>query len=298
MKKFSKSIIGIALMLAMTVALLSATALAIDPNSVYLTPATGTPYTTITEAGDTVDLNVWFSTYDGTDYGTAGFDNAAQAETTVWSVAYDPSGIIDTLSSGSDTIDSLITATGTVVINEDVSGTASVLATYTDATYGTFSLNLTVAVDAAIPQDAVVTTVYIVDTSGAWSPNDLEFSSVSVSAPADTSDSILVGENQALQNIPTAMSTLDVLNYDESITAVVNTGGSYVTSINDLTAYAPPSYYGWSYAVYDTSGDILPATEDIAASMYQLLDDGYTVVWKFADGYSFESVLNDEIDSW
>lgn len=298
MKRNATRILTLVLAIALIISM-SLPAFAMDGHEVYLSPATGTSYTTMVDATtSTVSLEVYFSAYDATiadasaQWYNTGFNSATDAEAVQWSVPAggNPNGLISpTISVTSGTVNSLTTSKATVTLNPGVSGVAIVHAEYSPS----MTLDLVIARDEEEPADASVSTkVYVVDVSGATGNAIVNNANVSVCAPATEASSlsgILLDMEGAFQNQATAMGTLDVLlkASNNNITSVtLSDDGSYANAINGLNY--------WSYAVYDASGNLVPLSQNISASIFVLPASNYTVVWKYG-GWSFASTLNDVI---
>ena len=278
----------------------------------WLNPANGTQFTNIVTAPAFnfplyvgIDING-----DGT---TSPFPSQGDATSVDWSVAYDPNGIVNGLKSnpgfynpsGSDYY-----AYAFVNSVYNTPGAASILATYTPT--GQY-LNITIAIDAGTLQaPASNITVYLVNTSDTLystevpALSDQEFPNLTVYAPNQLGlsyTSMLLGESQAFQNLPTAMAVLDNLLDQEGLASVILSDGSYAFSIGNLdqetvVVSGVDYYWGWTYAVYDASGNLLDIGEDVIAASVMMLDDDYTVVWKYDYNVSFQSTLAAEISTW
>jgi hypothetical protein len=267
---------------------------AYDLNSVYLIPAAGTQFTTMASAGSTVNLDVIFSAYNaGTStWYNAGFDTAAEAASANWSIANDPSGIIAT---GplvtAQTVGSLIASRGTVILNTGASGVAIVNVKVAP----TFTINLAIAVDALTPSSgSVATNVYVVDSSTSPGTRMIDNLTTDVYAPAyDSMGGLLIGKSEVFQNLPTAAGTLDALLYNgELSSASTSPTGGYISSIDGIAGS------GWSYAVYDASGNLNNLSQQISASLFELQNANNTVVWKTNGSWYFQSTLAAEMLTW
>lgn len=295
MKRNATRILTLVLAIALIMSM-SLPAFAMDGHEVYLSPATGTSYTTIVDATtSTVSLEVYFSAYDATIADTSaqwyntGFNSATDAEAVQWSVpeGQNPNGLISpTISVTSGTVNSLTTSKATVTLNPGVSGVAIVHAEYSPS----MTLDLVIARDAASEQDSVTTQVYVVDVTASTDKRLVDNEEVEVAAPVSGDASLMGGKAGAFQNRPTAMGTLDALLEGFFIdSATLSTDGSYVSDIEEIEY--------WSYAVYNTStGALVDITQSISASIYAL-SSGQTVVWKHG-AWSFASNLSTEIASW
>lgn len=296
--KTTRRILSMVLALMMILSL-SLTAFALDGNEVYLSPAPGTSYTTITSA-NSVTLGVYFSASNGNSWYNTGFDSAAQAANVVWTVTSDPDDIIvnNAVVKGSGSAGTLTTATGTVSVNTANTGVAIINASYTksnpDGDDETFTLDLTVAVDANSAQNEVAANIYVINTTSTDHKYIANGVPVTVAPASEVSGSIIAGMSGAYQNIPTAMSALDALynNVDEDESPIssitLSDTGEYVTELNGL--------YYWSYAVYDAQGNLVNVSQNISASICEIAN-GSAVVWKYG-AYSFASTLNSEKGTW
>lgn len=285
-RRFSR-ILGLLLALVMVMST-GLAAFAMDGNEVYLSPASGTSYTTMVSSGTTsVSLEVDFTAYSGGSYYTTGFDDTTQAASVSWTVSNNTDGLINggvSVSSGTD--NSLITSKGTVTLNTGASGIAIVHAAYNGLT-----LDLVIARDAASVASGVTAKTYIVDVSSSDADVIVDNQSVAVYAPStEEGAGLLTGKSAAFQNVATAMGTLDVLFAAEKLDSLqLSADGSYVSEINEL------SY--WGYAVYAPGGALLDLSQSISASIFVLPSNGYTVVWK-CGAWSFASTLEAEVASW
>lgn len=290
MKRNASRILSLVLAIALIMSL-SLTAFALDGHEMYMSPAAGTSYTTMVDAAtNTVNLEVFFTAYNDGNYYNTGFDSDEQAAAVTWTVSNNDAGLVNgdvAVSAGSN--NGYKTSKGTVTLNTGVSGVAVIHADHKGLT-----LDLVIARDAASKSStAIKTNVYVVDVSGTTGNAITNNASVSVYAPATgnrTLSGILLGKEAAFQNQATAMGTLDVLlkASNNNITSVtLSDDGSYANAINGL--------YYWSYAVYDASGNLVPLSQNISASIFVLPASGYTVVWKYG-GWSFASILNDVTD--
>lgn len=285
-RRFSR-ILGLLLALVMVMST-SLAAFAMDGNEVYLSPASGTSYTTMVSSGTTsVSLEVDFTAYSGGSYYTTGFDDTTQAASVSWTVSNNTDGLINGgVSVSSGTVNSLITSKGTVSLNTGVSGVAIVHAAYNGLT-----LDLVIARDAASVASEVDTNAYVVDLSSGTANLIVNNQSVSVYAPSDNNmGGLLSGKSAAFQNVPTAMGSLDALYAAGKVSSVaLSADGSYANAINGI--------YYWGYAVYTPDGTLVGLSQGISASVFELPDDDYTVVWK-CGAWSFASTLTDEVASW
>lgn len=264
------------------------TAFAMDGNEVYLSPASGTSYTTMVSSGTTsVSLEVDFTAYSDGSYYATGFDSTTQAESVSWTVSNNADGLINGgVSVSSGMVNSLITSKGTVTLNTGVSGIAIV-----HVAYNGFTLDLVIARDAASVASEVAAKTYIVDVSSSDADVIVNNQNVTVYAPSTSQgQGLLTGKSAAFQNVATAMGTLDVLYTAGTLDSLqLSADGSYVSEINDLNY--------WGYAVYAPSGALLGLSQSISASIFTLPGDGYTVVWKYG-AWSFASTLEAEVASW
>lgn len=288
MKKRFSRMLGLILALAMVMSM-SLTAFAMDGHEMYLSPAAGTSYTTIVSSGTTsVSLEVDFTAYNDGSYYTTGFDDTTQATSVSWTVSNNTDGLINGgVSVSSGTVNSLITSKGTVTLNTGVSGVAIL-----HAAYNSFTLDLVIARDTVdAVEEAVTTKAYVVDVSSGTASMIVNNQSVSVYAPSyDDMGGLLSGKSAAFQNVPTAMGTLDALYAAGKVSSVaLSADGSYANAINGINY--------WSYAVYTPSGDLVNLSQNISASIFELPDDDYTVVWK-CGAWSFASTLIAESASW
>ena len=256
----------------------------------WLNPAVGTQFTNIVTAPA---FN--FPLYAGIDINgdgtTSPFPTKGDATSVDWSVDYDPYGIVNGLKSSNG----FYNPSGSdyyayAIVNSVYStlGAASILATYTPT--GQY-LNITIAIDAAKATTAENVDVYLVnttaeagdvllaaDSNGAYVASE---SGLTVLSPAGNTTSPLYNENQAFQYLPTATSALDAFEISYSLSPYSE--GSYVEEIDGL---GPGAYYefGWTYAVYDASGNLLDiGNPAVISASVMMLDDGYTVVWKYID---------------
>lgn len=278
MKRNATRILTLVLAIALIMSM-SLTAFALDSNVWYMSPAPGTEYTTMVSASTTsVSLEVFFSACDSVtgDWYNVGFDENTSA---TWTVKADP----DNLISGNITVTAtkegtLDTCTGTVPLYGNKAGVAIVT-----AAYGTYTLDLVIAVDREQTASAVTADVYLIDAS-AGGDGLLDYKeAVTVTAPG----TLTYGKSGAFQKQPTAMNVLDSLNSDHTI--VLSATGEYVTEIDDLQY--------WSYAAYDASGNIVSISQNISAAICVLPTNGYTVVWKYGS-YSFANTLSSEVGPW
>ncbi len=294
-RKFSR-ILGLLLALVMVMST-SLAAFAMDGNEVYLSPAPGTGYTTVVDSNENeVELEVYFSAYDGSSYYKTGFDNEAQAEDVSWSVISDEDELVDgEIEAGAGSNSGYITGLGTVSLNMDVVGVAIVRASYTTSSSNpqTYTLDLVIARDANMAAAGVSADTYVVNASTSPASAIVSNQSVSVCAPStDSTDELLKGKSAVLQNLPTAMGTLKALlaASGSGVNSVaLSDDGSYVNAINDI--------YYWGYAVYTPSGALVDLSQNISASVLVLPANGYTVVWK-CGSWTFANTLSEEIASW
>lgn len=284
MKRNASRILSLVLAIALVMSI-SLTAFALDGHEMYMSPATGTSYTTMATSSTTsVPLEVCFTAYNE-GYYTTGFDSADQAKTVSWTVTYNDDGLVNnTVAVSSGEVNSVITSKGTVTLNAGVTGVAVVHAAYNGLT-----LDLVIARDTTGVQSNVAAKVYVVDVTSSDDKLIVDNETVTVAAPAGKSGSILAGKSCAFQNQPTAMGTLDVLLSNEVLESVtLSADGSYANEINGL--------YYWGYAVYSSTGALVDISQVTSASIFAL-SSGQTVVWKYG-AWSFASTLTAEVASW
>lgn len=292
MKRNATRILTLVLAIALIMSM-SLTAFALDGHEMYMSPATGTSYTTMVDSDtDTVDLEVFFTAYNDGNYYNTGFNNEAQAKNVIWTVTNNADGLVSgNVAVSSGTCGNYTTSKGTVTLDDEAVGVAVV-----HAAYNSLTLDLVIARDEEDPSTASVSAkTYVVDVSGT-AGNVIESNlNVGVYSPATNNEAlsgILLNKEAAFQNQATAMGTLDVLlkASNNNITSVtLSDDGSYANAINGL--------YYWSYAVYDASGNLVPLSQNISASIFVLPASNYTVVWKYG-GWSFASTFDAEKTSW
>ena len=153
MKRNASRILSLVLAIALVMSM-SLTAFALDGHEMYMSPATGTSYTTMATSSTTsVPLEVCFTAYNE-GYYTTGFDSADQAKTVSWTVTYNDDGLVNnTVAVSSGEVNSVITSKGTVTLNAGVTGVAVVHAAYNGLT-----LDLVIARDTTGVQSNVAAT--------------------------------------------------------------------------------------------------------------------------------------------
>lgn len=283
MKRIASRILSLVLAIALVMSM-SLTAFALDGHEMYMSPATGTSYTTMATSSTTsVPLEVCFTAYNE-GYYTTGFDSADQAKAVSWTVTYNDDGLVNnTVAVSSGVVNSVITSKGTVTLNAGVTGVAVVHAAYNGLT-----LDLVIARDTTGVQSDVAAKVYVVDVTSSDDKLIVDNETVTVKAPANKSGSILAGKSCAFQNQPTAMGTLDMLLNEDIESVTLSDDGSYANAINGL--------YYWGYAVYSSTGALVDISQVTSASIFAL-SSGQTVVWKYG-AWSFASTLAAEVASW
>ena len=281
-KKLTALLLAIVMVLAMSVS-----AFAMDGHEVYLSPAPGTDYTTITTASS-VNLEVYFSasTNNTTLYNT-GFDSAADAQNVVWSVKNDPSAIVSTITKGSSTEGDLITATAAVSLAANKHGVAIIT-----ATYGTYTLDLTICVESATAAAAATgVTVEIADAryensqySGLYTVTG---TALSVAAITNVSGHAFANDNYVAKSFPSAFGALcqmvgtsNLILDDGYVTSITATDFATETAIT-LTPYMDGNYnyYGWNYCVV-RNGSIVAESLNISSTIFEL-QSGDRVIWAF-----------------
>jgi hypothetical protein len=255
------------------------------------------PFSTVADA-ENVE---WGWTIDGTTIDSTGSTSDGQLEiVTHGSIAYDDPSL------GVEPFADPDPAAGyyayvTVTMSEEADGTPrpySIVGLYDDS----YPINFTVVVEDPFartnPNQYI--SAYVVNVTGG-TPSFIDGNSSGpeifdyVQSPVTLGeDSLFLDEPGALQKDPSVMSILDNQNAGGSITLVLTGDGGYVQSINGLAN-------GWTYAVYDGNGDIVPISQVISASAFPLTDEtvDYTAVFKYGGGYgSFQPTLAAEVASW
>lgn len=281
-----------ALILALVMALsLCVNVVALDGNEVYLSPATGTEYTTITN-GSSVVLEVLFSAQDDEyNWYKTGFNTTTEAENISWRAKSDPSGLVVSIVRGSGTDNGLITATGTISLMPNRYGTAII-----EAKYGEFTLDLVICVESSTTVSAVTgISVEVLDVrfdntyyTNIYSQGE----NMTVSSINATSNHPLSNQTSTAKTFPTALNALCQQvgssnmvvygGYVSEITAPDMFTGENIT----LAAYSDEGWvnsYGWNYCVIRTVNGEKSIVEDSInlSSAVLPLQNGDAVYWAF-----------------